>query len=212
MSLCKREHCEQLAIKHFCEDHLKHPPVENIKFSENIEASPTNFNIKFNKNSESALNNSMASAILSMNPLKMKKTRPYKKKIRQQMENTFKHNEKHLKQIFIKKTDMSDMTSKHFAPSDELIDKGAADIWCTTDKFLEFAQLKDQHQLVQDEESGQLLFFIPSKNHQNEILTEKLQRKFMIGLKLSVELRNNQINKNARVRQTHASKWIWTGK
>ena len=163
---CLRKGCDRSPLKLFCKEHLKHPPAENIMFTKEHCASPISFNTKFNETSESALNNSMASALQMMSPLNLKKSASVRSKIKEKLKKSVEHNEKHLKVETLEKKDYSN-TPRYYSPFG-LIDSekvktenGDADIWCNSDDFLQFAQLEDRHQLVLDSETNEFIFFIP---------------------------------------------------
>ena len=56
-----------------------------------------------------------------------------------------------------------------------------------------------------------MIFFIPSKKHQDQVLPPNLNLKLQQVVKKAFDVKNNQVNKNSKKRKILADKWVLYG-
>ena len=96
-----------------------------------------------------------------------------------------------------------------YAPQDNMIPTEKCKEWRSSENFQKFHQLPNQHQLVLSQ-TGEMVFFIPSLQHQKFILSE--DKKMRNCLALSVEHKRDQMKKTQDNKKRRVSgKWIFTG-
>ena len=85
-------------------------------------------------------------------------------------------------------------------------------IWRSSENFITFKQKLDTHQLVVSATTGEVIFLIPSLNHQLETLPPDLEERVKETLRKSLKMKNNQVKKSSKRRKSFAKKCFFWGK
>jgi hypothetical protein len=65
---------------------------------------------------------------------------------------------------------------------------------------------------VVSEATGEVIFLIPSLNHQLKTLSQDLEEVVKETLRKSLKKKQNQVKKASKIRRTFAKKWVFWGK
>ena len=86
--------------------------------------------------------------------------------------------------------------------------------WQDTESFRSFSQKSDKHQLGLCSVTREMIFFLPSKEHQSLHLPHDVEEHARVCLTKSLIDKPNQINSQAKKRKVHhkAHKWVFWGK
>ena len=161
---CHRIGCQATPLRLFCENHLRNPSSEVIRFTKTVHATPINFNVKFCSNNAAAINNSMASALQMMHPLSLRKSTSVRSKLKTRIRRSQRHNLENLKVHLLSKIDKTNIGTR-YAPNEKMCAEmkklePSTDVKMT-DKFVELKQDELKHQLWLDADSKHVICFIP---------------------------------------------------
>ena len=171
MASCRFKGCTKDSVNFFCELHLKGNSIDLLQFSEHIKVNPSCF--VSNKKDDTNLINVFA----TMSALKMKRSKRKAKKISVSIKKSIEHNRSRMDVIRLSKCQEA-RTGCFFAPnatvaeSMQTVDK--INIWEDSSKFKEYESNNDRHQLFVDENTNEIVFFLPSLEWQRKVFADKV--------------------------------------
>lgn len=85
-------------------------------------------------------------------------------------------------------------------------------VWKSTENFSIYKQKEATHQIITCARSGEVIFCIPAKFHQQDIIPPALEEKVKTTLVKSLNFKRSQVKRLSKRRKVEAKKWVFWGK
>lgn len=182
-----------------------------------MSASPTVFYASKKLETKYQLNNSLAAALHCTSPFNVRMCKRQLRKLKKDEKMSFDHNSKFLEMSSLNLVNSESSQRNVFFVHKTCLKEAAESnnpdsVWRSSEHFRTFTQKDDKHQVVTCAETGEIIFVLPARLHQREVLTPSLEEKAKLSLRNALILKKNQVNKTAKRRKTEAKKWIFWGK
>ena len=196
--------CKNLTDLVFCDVHLRSLKLgSDFEIMENVSVRATRFQCP-NKSMSAILQT--ADLLMNIFPLDIKPpsvNKHYAKKLRKKIANAMQHNKDNMLVIEISRNKLDDAGFFCNPWSNK-------DDHCTVN-YLKIVPLQANHQLFVCKDSREIVCFIPSIDHQNEVFDLDMQQRMMVHLKWASNNQDSNVNFKAKKRKVDCSSWTFFG-
>jgi len=167
---CKIKGCTKSAAKLFCNTHLNDESIDMVTFTDEIKATPSRFvSNKTEKMKE-------VNVFSSTSPLKMKRSTRKARKVKASIQKSIDHKRLTLDVVYSSKTEAG-VKNCFYAPTASMAEnmqKVDSNQWKNSSQFEDYSMKPSRHQIFIDEESNEVVFFIPSLEWQRHVFSDQV--------------------------------------
>ena len=166
---CQMKGCSNTSLNSFCVTHLNEDSTDLLLLTDMIKVNPTSFVTgKVDKLKE-------INVFAKTSSLKLKRSRKKTLKIKKSIQASIDHNQSMMEVVKLTKHKESPK-SWFFAPSASFVEnqnKTNKLDWKDSSKFTDYCMKLVQHQIFLDDQTNEVVFFIPSLSWQQKVFADK---------------------------------------